>query len=98
MKKLAALSAFIVLGFVGAYAQGPSKTAPKQAAAPAAAVAPASSATATLSNINTEVAAEATPVGAKAEAKKECSSAEKKACSSASGKKSCCSSKSEAKK
>jgi hypothetical protein len=87
MKKLVALSAFIVLGFAAAYAQGPSQKAPAPAAVQV--VAPVA-----VDAVN----ADAVGVEVKKEGRKECSTEEKKACGTKTGKKSCCSSKAEAKK
>lgn len=92
MKKLLAVSAFIVLG-CAAFAQAPSK---KAAAAPAS-VAPASMQVTPVVN-ETAVPEQVSVAETKKDAKKECSTEEKKACGSKAGKKSCCSSKAEAKK
>jgi hypothetical protein len=91
MKKLVALSAFIVLGFAAAYAQSPSQKAP-------AAPAPAASVQAVAPVAVDAVNADAVGVEVKKEGRKECSTEEKKACGTKAGKKSCCSSKAEAKK
>lgn len=89
MKKLVAVSAFIVLG-LAAFAQAPSK----KVTAPAA---PASIQAVPVVN-ETVVPEQAAVAETKKDAKKECSAEEKKACGSKAGKKSCCSSKAEAKK
>lgn len=91
MKKLIALSSFIVFG-VMAFAQAPAKTNGTANNKEAVATTPVPVAQ-TSSEATVTVAEEK-----KAE-KKECSSEEKKACGTkAQGKKSCCSSKAEAKK
>jgi hypothetical protein len=89
MKKLIALSAFIILGSM-AFAQTPVK---QNAATPAA---PGTM------QVTAPLAVEAAPemdaTAIKADAKKGCSDADKKACGSKEGKKSCCSGKAEANK
>jgi hypothetical protein len=84
MKKLIALSAFIVIGFTATFAQGPAQTKP--AATKPAATASSSAATSVKPMENTAESITLT----KPENKKECTTDEKKACNKG-GKKSCCS-------
>ena len=88
MKKLVALSAFIVFGFAAAYAQTPSKKAP----APVSNMAPASMQVAAPAASESVISDQAAVAETKKDTK-DCSKEEKKACGTKEGKKSCCSSK-----